>query len=144
MGKVGRAAGYSIFVDSGGWIAVNDPRDKQHKTAGDFYREKAIGSYVELVTTNLVVAETHAALLRAGGREKGLKFLSLMHSSSRVRLIYSTAELEETAAGILVKFKNQDFSLCDAVSFAAMKEMGIRDAFAFDRYFETAGFRRLP
>lgn len=144
MGKVGRASGFSIFVDSGGWIAVNDPRDKQHKTAGDFYREKAIGSYVELVTTNLVVAETHAALLRAGGREKGLKFLSLMYSSSRVRVIHSTPELEETAAGILVKYRDQDFSLCDAVSFAAMKEMGIRDAFAFDRHFETAGFRRLP
>jgi hypothetical protein len=54
-----------------------------------------------LVTTNLVVVETHAGLTRARGRLTALKF-------------------------------------------AVMKELGIKDAFAFDRHFETAGFRRLP
>lgn len=144
MGGVKPVGGASLFVDSGGWIAINDPRDGHNAVARVFYCDGALKKYRLLVTTNLVVAETHAYLLKLGGRKYALKFLSLLDLSTRIDVIHSTPVLENAARSILIKFQDQPFSLCDAVSFAVMKELSIRDAFAFDRHFETVGFRRLP
>lgn len=144
LGRIGSASSPILFVDSSGWIAVNDPRDSLHKKAISFYRNLALKAHPRLITTNLVIAETHAALLRAGGREQALKFLTLLEESSRVGVIHSNPELEAEALGIIIRFDDQNLSYCDAVSFAAMEKLGVRNAFAFDSNFETAGFRRLP
>jgi predicted nucleic acid-binding protein len=139
-----RATRLSLFVDTSSWVAVNNPRDGLHKTARKFYKEKAFGKFHGLVTTNLVMAEAHSYLLKTCGRVPALKFLALVNSGTRINIIYSTPDLEEAALKLLFKYQDQDFSFCDAVSFAVMKEMGVRAAFAFDSHFETAGFRRLP
>ena len=133
-----------IFVDSSGWIAVNVSGDKDYAGARSFYQQQIFSKYRQLVTTNLVLAETHAYLLRRGGRKNALKFLSLVNDSARVRTISSSPELETAAVSLLSRFHDQDFSLCDAVSFVLMHEMNIRDAFCFDKHFQTAGFRNLP
>ena len=138
------AARSALFVDTSAWLAVNDPRDSLHDTAAAFYREKALKKFRFLVTSNLIVAETHASLIKARGRHVAFKFLALLETSSRVRVIYDTRELGMEAVRIMAKYGDQRFSLCDAVSFAAMKENGIRDVFSFDRHFETMGFHRLP
>lgn len=46
-----------IFVDTSAWVAVTNRRDQYHETAGNFY--KGIFKDRELLTTNLVVAETY-------------------------------------------------------------------------------------
>jgi predicted nucleic acid-binding protein len=141
MKSVDRSA---LFVDTSAWLAVNDPRDSLHDAAAVFYREAALKKFRTFVTSNLVVAETHAGLIKAWGTHIALKFLELLEASSRVSVIYSTRELEMEAVRILAKYGDQRFSLCDAISFAIMKDSGIKDAFSFDQHFETAGFRRLP
>jgi uncharacterized protein len=40
----------------------------------------------------------------------------------------------------LARFSDQRFSLPDAVSFELMSREALRQASAFDRHFETAGF----
>lgn len=142
--EVTTAERLSLFVDASGWIAINDPRDGRNKAASHFYKEKAFKEYNQFVTTNLIVAETHAYLLKVGGRAYGLKYLALINSSTRINVVHSTAELEEAALKLLFKYQDQGFSFCDAVSFTVMRGLGIKDAFAFDRHFETAEFRRLP
>ncbi len=52
--------------------------------------------------------------------------------------------LEFKAEKILEKYHDQDFSYTDAVSFAAMHELKIGKAFAFDSHFSTAGFVTIP
>ncbi|MHB9112159.1 MAG: type II toxin-antitoxin system VapC family toxin [Thermoleophilia bacterium] len=138
------AARPPLFVDSSSWIAVNNPRDRHHESASDFYRDKAFRRFNGLVTTNLVIAETHAYLLKSSGRGPALKFLALVNSGARIKVIHSKPELEEEALRILFKYQDQELSFCDAVSFAVMKDQGIKDAFALDTHFETAGFHRLP
>lgn len=138
------SAGRPLFVDSSSWIAVNNIRDRHHVSAGDFYKVQAFSKFSGLITTNLVIAETHAYLLRSTGRGPALKFLTLVNSGARIKVIHSQPELEEEALKKLFKYQDQEFSFCDAVSFAVMDELGIKDAFAFDRHFETAGFNRLP
>ena len=56
-----------------------------------------------------------------------------------------SAELVTAAVSSwLERFRDQRFSLADAVSFEVMSQDRLEQAFAFDRRFRTAGFEVLP
>lgn len=133
----------ALFVDTGGWLAVLDPRDKYHQTAVVFYQD-ALKHYSQFVTTNLVVAETYVSVLKAAGYQKAISFLSLLEEASSVQCIWSDRKLEFRAREILRRYDDQAFSYADAVSFALMEQRGLTEAFAFDHHFSTAGFIQRP
>ena len=55
-----------------------------------------------------------------------------------------SAELVTAAVSAwLERFRDQRFSLADAVSFEVMSRDGLEQAFAFDRRSRTAGFEML-
>jgi predicted nucleic acid-binding protein len=97
-----------------------------------------------MVTTNLVIAESYASIRRSMGHSVAIRFLQSVHESRRLRRIASSTSQEERAEATLIKHGDQDFSFTDAVSFAVMLELGVGDAFAFDRHFLTAGFTLVP
>ena len=132
-----------IFVDASAWIALADKDDNHHKAAAEVY-PAILKKYRRLVTTNLVVAETHAALRGDLGYQVAMTFLEGVRTSPRIERVVSTQVLEQEAEQILRSYDDQDFSIADAVSFALMKARGIKDAFAFDKHFATAGFQRVP
>jgi hypothetical protein len=133
----------ALFVDTGGWLGVLDPKDKYHAPAADFFR-RALSAYTSLVTTNLVIAETYINTRRSSNHEKAVAFLDLIEKSGRIHCVWSDDELEMSAREVLRLYHDQDFSYTDAVSFAVMQRDGIRDVFAFDRHFRTMGFIVLP
>lgn len=51
--------------------------------------------------------------------------------------------MQHAVARWLVRFPDQRFSLTDAVSFEVMRRERVTHAFAFDKHFETAGFKLL-
>ena len=64
--RTGSAAAGRLFVDSSGWIALVSARDRHHAEAHERF-EAAAAQRRRLITTNLVLAETHRLLLfRAG------------------------------------------------------------------------------
>lgn len=132
-----------LFVDTSAWIAVSDLRDKYHQVARPEYN-RLISSSRTFVTTNLVIAETYIIIRRTGGYRLAIRFLRSLHDSPRLQKVYSDASLESTAEEMLVEHSDQDFSYADAVSFAAMRERGILDAFTFDNHFAIMGFQMLP
>lgn len=132
-----------LFVDTGGWLAVLDPKDKYHTQAADFFRH-ALSAYTSLVATNLVIAETYINIRRSSNHEKAVAFLDLIEKSVRIHCVWSDDELEMSAREILRLYHDHDFSYADAVSFALMQRDGIRDVFAFDQHFRTMGFIVLP
>lgn len=132
-----------IFIDAGAWIAITDSRDKYHKAASKLYKN-IIQEQRNLVTTNLVVAEAYIIIRRTGGHDPAVHFLRAIRGSARLLKIYSDASVESEAEGILEKYSDQDFSYADAVSFVVMKDREIKEAFAFDQHFLTAGFELLP
>lgn len=96
-----------------------------------------------LVTTNLVVAETHALLLRRVGRAPALTFARTVGESPNL-VVRSTCEIEEAAVREwLDRYGDRDFSLADAVSFAVMTERRIEEALTLDHHFAVAGFRAI-
>lgn len=132
-----------LFVDTSAWYPIVD---KSVAGAAGVRRalHDRVRSGTRVVTTNIVVAETHALLLRRAGRKVALEFARNVVRAPNV-VVTSDADLEATAvADWLVRFDDQPFSLADAVSFAVMKQRGIRDALALDRHFRIAGFTVIP
>lgn len=96
------------------------------------------------VTSNLVVAETHQLLLLRDRRETALEFLRTVLGPG-LEVVHSTPDLERRALEQWIEaYRDQDFSLTDAVSFTVMRDRGIRQALALDRHFAVAGFELLP
>ena len=132
-----------LFVDTSAWYALALPKDSAHARLARVLRER-VSQGVRIVTTNLIVAETHALLLRRVGRGTAETFARVVRASPNL-VVTSTPELEAAALDEWIgRFEDQDFSLIDAVSFAVMAERGIREALTQDRHFATAGFVVVP
>lgn len=132
-----------LFVDTSAWYPVVLADHPDHAAVAAVM-QAALRSGTRLVTTNLVVAETHALLLHRAGRALALAFAQAAMEPSTV-VVPSSPDLEHI--GIkdwLARYADQDFSLTDAVSFAVMKRRGIVRAIALDRHFATAGFETVP
>ena len=132
-----------LFVDTSAWYPLVNAAHRDHDALADELRQQIRGG-AQIVTTNLIVAETHALLFRRAGRRAALAFLESVHQSpNRIE----TVTPERTAAAItrwIEPFSDQPFSLADAASFAVMAELGIREALTLDRHFAAAGFVMLP
>lgn len=131
-----------LFVDTSAWFALAVPGHPGHGTLAGLLRER-IHTGARVVTTNLVVAETHVLLLRRAGREAALRFLRRVGTPPNV-VVRSTPALEAAAVvDWLEPFADQAFSFTDAVSFAVMRDRDIREALALDHHFAAAGFVAL-
>jgi len=132
-----------IFVDTSAWYVAVVGGSPDAQRVRRALGERVRGA-VRAVTTNLVVAETHALLLRRVNREVALAFTGQVGRAPNI-VVHASPELESDAMrNWLEAFDDQDFSFTDAVSFAVMKERGIREAITLDRHFVTAGFTALP
>ena len=133
----------ALFVDTSAWVALANPRDERHGRAGPIWKAAARAER-RVVTTNVVVGETHAMLLSRRGRAPADAFLDLMLESAEITLVWTDLDLTLSARDRwLRKLHDKAISLADAISFETMDREGIHEAFAFDRDFERAGFRLL-
>jgi uncharacterized protein len=132
-----------VFVDTGGWVALADEDDDHHKDAASLF-PSLLRTCKGLITSNFVIAESYILILKVLGHDASLNFLDKINSSPKIIRIYSTSDLEKEAEEILKKYRDQDFSYTDAVSFAIMKMQKIKRAFSFDKHFQTMGLIRIP
>ncbi len=137
-----RPARAQVFVDTSGWIALAVEDDVHHEEVAALYPQ-LLKRHL-LVTTNLVVAETHITLRRRLGHRAAISFAELVEASPRIRRVFSTVEVENEALSILKAYADQTFSYTDAVSFVVMRRLKIAQALSFDAHFRTMGFELLP
>lgn len=129
-----------FFVDTSAWYPLLVASHPDHGDLAAALRAM-VSRHRRLVTTNLVIAETHALLLRRVGRSVALAFVGTVTKPPNL-VVRGSAELEETAVREwLERYRDQDFSFTDAVSFAVMAERGIEEALSLDHHFAIAGFR---
>lgn len=134
----------AVFLDTSGWLASLDPRQAQHDEALT-ERLAIIESGADLVTTNLVLAETHAMLTRDRGPRAGLQLLDDVEADSQYTVLQVDLGIHTDAVDHWLRvFRDQPFSLCDAVSFEVMRREQIPRAFTLDTHFALAGFEMLP
>jgi predicted nucleic acid-binding protein len=124
-------------------VALLAPRDQARERAlGLMSRLAAAGR--RLVTTSLVLGESHGLIASRSGSAVGLAFLEELLDGSAARLFWADEALVRDAASAWLKGRvDQPFSLVDAVSFEVMRRERILEAFTFDLDFERAGFRVL-
>jgi predicted nucleic acid-binding protein len=112
--------------------------DLSHSHAVDI----AAAMHRRLFTTNYIVAETHALLLRRLRRDVAFRFLGEVDQSRAIVVrVYASDELR--VRDIIAIHDDKDYSLTDATSFAAMERLHIGAAFTFDRHFAQYGFAVL-
>ena len=132
-----------LFVDTSAWYPLADASHPDHARLARALRER-VAEGAHIVTTNLVVAETHALLLRRAGPTPALRFVREVRREP-LHVETSTPEVEVRAAEEwLDRHADQDCSLTDAVSFAVMAARGIVEALTLDPHFAAAGFVMVP
>lgn len=131
----------TAFLDSSGFLALVNPHDARHGEA-----RQALSALTEnrwrTVTTNFVVAETHALFLARLGRQHADAFLRQMEKGS-TSVVRVSSEDERLARSIIFDHADKDYSLTDALSFVVMERQGIRHALAFDIHFRQYGLITL-
>lgn len=125
----------SIFVDTSAFFALADQTDQFHSLAVQ---------YIEstdrlLVTCNFVVHETITLLRMRLGHEPAVQFGRRLLSEAAIPVIRVTPADERRAWEIFRQHRDKRFSFVDCTSFAIMRRVGMRTAFAFDEDFRQFG-----
>lgn len=128
----------SVLWDSSAILAWLDADDEHHAAAmaasGALASERRAG-----IITNYIEAEAHALLLSRLGRNAAWAWLQ-RRPLTVVRL---TRGEEERARSILARYRDKDWSLCDAMSFALLEVQNIQEAFTYDHHFAQWGKCRI-
>ena len=127
----------TVFADTSALLALLNAADENHVRA-----ERAFSSLRDrqapLVTTSLVLVETYALIGRRLGldalRSFRLDFAPLMD------VVWVDESLHEAGLDLLLARRQRRLSLVDAVSFIAMRQANLEEAFAFDPHFQQEGF----
>jgi predicted nucleic acid-binding protein len=130
----------SVFVDTSAFFAGLNPRDADHDGAVATFTALATDGR-PLTTSNLIVAEAHALILRRMGRDVAAAWLD---RTEDLNIVFETEEDSEAGRDIIARYSDKEFSYTDAVSFAIMERLGISVAFAFDDDFRQCGLDVIP
>ena len=134
---------HAVFADTSGWLGVVATREPHHERAVRAYA-LLVKQGARIVTTNLVLAEMHALVLRERGVAEALDLIDRVHSDPSYEVRFVDRDLESEALDRWIRrYSDKLFSLTDACSFEVMRQEGIRKAFALDRHFKAAGYELL-
>jgi len=125
-----------IFVDTSFWIAAMATNDAKHEEATQLVKEAREG----LVTSNHVRGETWTFLNRRYGHAPAVAFVDALARTLRLHVEFVSRDLENEALRWLRQHDEREYSFVDATSFALMRALRIREAYAFDGDFAAVGF----
>lgn len=129
-----------IFVDSSFWIALLSERERRHEEAIELLKRHGSAT---LLTSNHVRGETWTFLRGRHGHRVAARFLDRLERTPRLRVAFVADPLEAEALRWLRRHDERSYSHVDGTSFALMRSLRIREAFAFDEDFTAAGFVEL-
>ena len=128
-----------LFVDISAWYPRVVRSHPDHVRLSAALRAR-VERRVRIVTSDLIVVDSHTLIMRRAGIAAALRFVKLVRASSNV-VVSSSPLLEDAAVtNWFMRDADQPFSMVDAVSFAIMAERGTRAALTRDRHFATAGY----
>jgi predicted nucleic acid-binding protein len=133
-----------ILVDTGYLVALLDSRDQLHERALKW------SSFVTspLIVSSGVIWETVNYFSDAPLREAVHVLIAKLRAASDCLIVHVDATLFASGLQMHRDRSDKQWSLTDCISFIIMRDRGIRQALAYDRHFEQAGFdtmlRREP
>ena len=130
----------SIFVDTSAILPLMDAGQPNHLMAQKIWREAVIQERL-LYSTNYVIVETTALLQNRLGVEAVQLFQE--NVVPFFQIIWVQKSLHQAGITALLLANRRQVSLVDCISFAAMRQLGLHQAFAFDKHFAEQGFSLL-
>ncbi len=127
-----------FFVDTSAWIAFFNGDDEFNSDAVRFLKDEK-----ELVTSNIVLHECAAHLENRISKRIAELFIKKILAEKICGVIYLTSEQERKT---LKKYSTvpRKISFVDCSNFVVMKDIRIKEIFAFDSYFEKLGLKVVP
>ena len=101
---------------------------------------KALDDRIPLLTTNLIIAETHRLTLHRAGVEAATKALDRIAASASATILFATADDHFAAMRWIERLGPRPTTYTDAVSFSVMETSACRYVLGFDEDFTAAGF----
>jgi len=135
-----------LFVDTWGWCASVNPKDKQYHKIKQII-EKSFESGNHLITTNFVLDEAYTLIrLRVNHRASVNlhQTIAQLVVDDLLNIIHITPEIEQSAWRIFERYSDKDFSFTDCTSFVVMQLLEIRHVLTSDHHFEQMGFQMSP
>ena len=132
----------TVFADAGYWIANFNPRDEWHENAKTATAQ--LGKF-RVVTSQMVLVEflTHCG---GSGQELRVSAANVVNDlviDPNVEIVPQSSAQFDLALERYSSRPDKNWSLTDCASFLVMEELSIREALAYDRDFEQAGFIAL-
>jgi predicted nucleic acid-binding protein len=125
-----------IFVDSCFWIGLRDARDGMNRLCTTI-AQRILRMQYRLITTPYIFAETHARFSRSVVLRE--RIIRDFWENPIVSIESPTVADQAAALTILKEQKDKSYSFCDALSFAMMKRMNLREVLTFDDHFRQFG-----
>ncbi len=129
-----------IFADTSAWVALFDEKDRNFKTATDFFQELK----QPLLITNFILNETITLLRCRVSHKLAVEVAKKFYAGKMAALSYITPQEEADALKLFEKYTDKTFSFTDCTSFVVMRKSGIVQAFTFDKHFRQMGFQVVP
>jgi predicted nucleic acid-binding protein len=132
-----------VLADTSALLALSRRQDQYHSRAVKT-ADRCVAEGVRYIGTTLILSELYSHLLYLRGPEGARTALTHLLDDPMHEWVDATADLvREAGIRWLTRFRDQRFSLVDAVSFEVMRQERVTQAFAFDHHFEVAGFELL-
>lgn len=134
-----------VFVDSGGWVSVLNPRDGLHAIATSYYRDAVARD--ELITSNYVIQETVTFLTYRNLRHHVRRFQDMTLAAEQrgiLSVLWVDRPTHEAAWSVYHQYGDQALSFTDCSSIALCRAEHIGVVFGFDGHFRVAGLDLRP
>jgi len=128
-----------IFLDTGYFLALFNPRDRLHARAITWSR----CTREPLVLSEYVLWECVNAFSGLPGRKSAYAIVQYVEVERGCELVSASPALLRAGLTLHRQRQDKEWSLTDCISFHIMQERGIRQALAYDQHFEQAGFIAL-
>lgn len=131
-----------VFVDTSGWVALFVENDQNHKKAVSIF-EEIKNSKVPIYTSDYCIDETITTILARGSHKQSVLAGEALFTSKIIKIVHVCPDYLQAAWELYQKYKDKMFSFTDVTSFAIMKDLNMKKAFAFDREFVQAGIELI-
>ncbi|MBF0491449.1 MAG: type II toxin-antitoxin system VapC family toxin [Deltaproteobacteria bacterium] len=122
------------YVDSSAFISFLDRSDTYHSLFYSLFSDP-----VFLITTSLVISETHAWFLKRYDHQRALQFLNFIEDLKPLHILtVGTKELQQ-AKVFIKKFSDQNLTLVDACGLWVMKSEKNVECWSTDRHLGLTG-----
>jgi predicted nucleic acid-binding protein len=129
-----------VYLDTSALFALFDADDAAHEAATQSWRQ-LVNSDAPLHVCSYVLLELSALLQHRLGL--GAVDALETHVLPWVNVIWVDSALHAQAVAGVLAARQRDLSLADCAGFAAMRRLGLRRAFTFDKHFAEQGFETL-